>query len=231
MTEITLWFEGEYCDERKPIVIERNRTVFDLLMKFLKEVNQVDKYDILEFYVDIHYLNAYKDQIISKCKFLKNNTRIRVSEISKVIGGGCVQDFCDVSQNIYKDKDFCDKAPDWAKVTKGLNIDGKCSYKNCKAYDKTVTCRLGMFPNGFNLMSDFKQIRCPICNKNFHGDTPVFSSCQYKFEGSKIDENSGEYEDYITKYVSTPANGYRKFDEYKSGMVTWGSLIIYTKPL
>ena len=222
MTEITIRFHGDYCDKMKLIVIERNRTVFDLLMKFLEEMNLVDKYDKLVFLVGPKLINRFKDRVISECHFLRNLSRIKVL---------APRDFCVESKNIYKDKNFCDEAPDWAKVTKGLNIDGKCSYKNCKAYDKTVTCRLGMFPNGFNLMSNFKEIRCPICNNNFHGDTPVFSRCQYKFEGSKIDGNSGEHEDYITEYVSTPANGYRKFDEYKSGMVTWGSLIIYTKPL
>jgi hypothetical protein len=38
---------------------------------------------------------------------------------------------------------FSSSAPDWRKIRKGLNMEGKCKTKQCKAYDKKVWTPLG----------------------------------------------------------------------------------------
>ena len=59
-------------------------------------------------------------------------------------------------------KSFSSDAPDWRIINKGLNLEGICKNKNCKAFDKKVWTnkQFGLF----NLSKEVYKSPCPICN-------------------------------------------------------------------
>jgi hypothetical protein len=57
--------------------------------------------------------------------------------VLRLRGGGYTKEFADVSNPILaKDLQFSESAPIWREVCNGLNFEGMCKNKGCKAYNR-----------------------------------------------------------------------------------------------
>ena len=123
-------------------------------------------------------------------------------------------------------KNFNKNAPKWNIIDNGLNLAGKCENSDCKAYNKTVDCIIGL--GYFNLVANCDQAKCPMCKKEINVTTCTFCKCKYKLEGKKRTKEG-------TVQVNTPwkivEKDYEYYDPLKSGTVAWLKLIIQTKSL
>ena len=119
---------------------------------------------------------------------------------------------------------FVKNAPEWRRVHEGLNLFGKCINKDCKAFNKEV-----IHPKSntikFSIDQQKREIKCPICNKNFMPLTFGFWKCEYQIKGEKLYE--GDYEDIDINGKETREKYFEYFDPYKSGTTTWTSLEIF----
>ena len=70
-----------------------------------------------------------------------------------MVGGGIgVFDFVDVKIEKTKKLEFNKNAPEWRKVTKGLNIFGICENSECKAYKEEVVHKVGLDSDDKNMI-------------------------------------------------------------------------------
>lgn len=73
--------------------------------------------------------------------------------IIRLRGGGGVLSFADISNNdALKKVEFSCSAPQWRVVSRGLNIEGRCSNSHCQANGSMVICPIGL--NKFSLVHD-----------------------------------------------------------------------------
>lgn len=73
-------------------------------------------------------------------------------------------------------------APVWRIVGKGLNLEGKCTNKNCAAHGHRVVCKKGF--TAVNLLTE--RASCPVCQQIVQVKTCSFTSCSWMYEGRKI---------------------------------------------
>mmetsp|Transcript_4561 Transcript_4561/g.409 ORF Transcript_4561/g.409 Transcript_4561/m.409 type:complete len:92 (+) Transcript_4561:301-576(+) len=59
---------------------------------------------------------------------------------------------------------FSKTAPDYRIISKGLNLEGTCSNKDCEVYNKSAWCKHGFGDFNFNMIT--KISKCPICKEN-----------------------------------------------------------------
>jgi hypothetical protein len=84
----------------------------------------------------------------------------------------------------------------WSRsVGHGLCIEGKCTNRNCKAYEQTVIHN--------NSFKDFDFItstnaKCPTCRERIKPERPGFCKCFYKISGVKLGEEGQIFETHWT---------------------------------
>ena len=119
---------------------------------------------------------------------------------------------------------FSTNAPKWRKVCEGLNLFGKCNYNKCEAYKKEVIYTVGINKK-FDFNSQKKEIKCPICNKNFIPLTLGFWKCEYQIKGEKL--KNGEYIRININGRETKGDDFEYFDTDENGTTTWNELIVF----
>ena len=135
-------------------------------------------------------------------------------------------DFVDVDK-LTKPKylKFSRSAPKWRNVSKGLNLFGKCSNKKCEAYNKEV-----IYIVGINIKFDFninkKEIKCPMCSKNFIPYTMGFWKCEYQIKGERF--RNGDFQPVDISGKETKGDNFEYYDPYTNQTTYWSSLIIFT---
>ncbi len=142
----------------------------------------------------------------------------------KIYGAGInALEFVDVvtkTKNLF----FSKNAPKWRKVSKGLNLFGKCINKKCQAYDNEVVFKVGINIK-FDFNSDRKEIKCPICSKNFIPNTMGFWKCEYQIKGEKF--RNGEYQEVEINGRETKGDEFEYYDPYANQTAFWSSLTIF----
>ncbi|RMX61978.1 hypothetical protein DD238_008186 [Peronospora effusa] len=133
--------------------------------------------------------------------------------------------FVDVSNNsLITARKFSPDAPEWRLVSKGLNIEGRCRNRECRAYRSMIIDRKEFVP--FNLMRD-DDIECPICHCEVRPITCGFYGCAWRFEGVTGSENLS----ICSQWNDASGDMYHRFDpDEVNGSVEWASLLILTKP-
>jgi len=111
---------------------------------------------------------------------------------------------------------FSDSAPDWRYCRKGINIEGKCENKDCKAYGCMVIHMHGF--GMFDLINS--EAKCPICKQPIKPVKPGFSSCLWKITYMKEDGAFGVLPQHKV------GDEYQTYDELKAGMCTYQFLQI-----
>ena len=120
---------------------------------------------------------------------------------------------------------FSSKAPKWREVVQGLNLFGKCINKKCEAYNAEVIHAVGI-NRKFDFNMDRKEIKCPICSKNFVPITMGFWKCEYQIKGEKFKD--GDYQEIDINGKETKGDDFEYYDPYKSGTTSWSSLFVFT---
>ena len=158
---------------------------------------------------------------------IQNGDELKVEYLSKIYGGLCSIDFIDIDKLTKTKKlKFSKEAPKWRKVSIGLNLFGKCINKKCKAFNEEV-----IHPVGINVKFDFnsddrKNIKCPICSKNFVPITMGFWKFEYQIKGEKL--KNGDYKKVNLNGKETKGDDFEYFDPYKNETVSWSKLMIFT---
>ena len=104
-----------------------------------------------------------------------------------------------------------------------MNLFGKCINKKCEAYNNEVVFRAGINVK-FDINLRSREIKCPICSKNFIPLTTGFWKCEYQIKGEKLKD--GEYIKVDIKGKETKENDFEYYDTNKEGTVFWSNLII-----
>ena len=159
---------------------------------------------------------------------LKNGDIFNTELENKLYGAGGLGmfEFLDVDESTKpKNLEFSESAPKWRRASIGLNLFGKCINKYCKAYKKEVIYTAGI-NNKFDFNSDKREIKCPICSKNFIPMTMGFWKCEYQIKGEKL--KNGDYEEVDINGKETKGDNFEYYDPYKNSTTYWSSLMIFT---
>jgi len=145
---------------------------------------------------------------------IKNKSTIHM--VLRLRGGG-PGEFVDVEKsNALVKRQFSDSAPDWRICCKGINIEGKCENRSCKAYGQMV---IHMHHFGvFDLINS--EAKCPICDQRIRPIKPGFSYCLWNITYKKAD---GAYGVLPTHRVGAE---YQTYDEVQAGTCTFDFLQI-----
>ena len=209
---------------RKPYhdeIIERrssNETLEDLLKRGIKEEN----FQILcrASIIDSHNYSGF-------IEYVKKNGRFRVLISIPYRGGGCSFEFVDYDNGKTTKLKFSKNAPEWRRVREGLNLFGKCINKDCKAFNKEV---IDPKSNNikFSIDQQKREIKCPICYKNFMPLTFGFWKCEYQIKGVRL--KNGEYEDVNINGKETKGDDFEYYDPSDNGTSFWDSLTVFVCP-
>ncbi|KAE9296509.1 hypothetical protein PF008_g23983 [Phytophthora fragariae] len=156
---------------------------------------------------------------------IRNESTLHLS--ARVLGGFTIppRTFADVSDgSILTAVEFSPDAPEWRWCSQGLNIEGRCLNRNCRAFRRMIIDRKKF--EVFNLIRD-DNVRCPICKTNVKLITCGLYDCCWRFEGVKANTRM------CTSSPWEEARGYvyHRFDaDENNGSVEWTSLVITTKP-
>jgi len=144
-------------------------------------------------------------------------------------GGGGFPNFVDISKGNFVDLKFSKKAPDWRVCYNGLNIEGICKFKSCKANQQQVICPI-YNAEVFDLILDREKVKCPKCHNNVEPMSCGFTSCSYSWAGTKINkEDNNNLVKYRLQKWESIGKEYRYFDPMKSGSCQWAQLKIFVK--
>ena len=97
-------------------------------------------------------------------------------------------------------------------------------YKNCQAFKQEVIYKVRINTK-FNFNSQKKEIRCPMCNKNFIPLTVGFWKCEYQIKGEKF--KNGEYITVNINGKETKGDNFEYFDANENGKASWTELVIF----
>ena len=220
--------DSNFNISRKPYyyeIIERrssNETLEDLLKRGIKEEECNIYYDIRSFNNKIRSY-SYSDFI----EYVKEGFfPVLILDIP-IRGGGCPFEFVDYDNGKTTKLKFSKNAPKWRRVHEGLNLFGKCINKDCKAFNKEV-----IDPKSNNIKFSIEQqkreIKCPICDKNFMPLTFGFWKCEYQIKGVRL--KNGEYEDVNINGKETKGDDFEYYDPSDNGTSFWDSLTVFVCP-
>ena len=179
----------------------------------------------------IRFILKYKDQILDDTKpfnfyEIKTNSDLTL-EIKQSGNKEAGIMFNDVTKNNFKILKPSKDAPDWRYICRGLNIEGICENKKCKAYNKNVFCPMVEFEI-FDLILNSELVICPMCKSNFDAKTCAFYDCFYSFSGIKYDENNQQIK--IANQEFPKVGKECKYLVYtESDLVKWKRLMIIVK--
>ena len=74
-------------------------------------------------------------------------------------------------------------------------------------------------------MNKKKEIKCPICNKNFSLKTLGFWKNEYQIKGEKL--KNGEYSEVDINGRETKDDDFEYFDANETGTTTWTTLLVF----
>eukprot|EP00735_Rhodelphis_limneticus_P008748 TRINITY_DN2237_c0_g2::TRINITY_DN2237_c0_g2_i1::g.6704::m.6704 TRINITY_DN2237_c0_g2::TRINITY_DN2237_c0_g2_i1::g.6704 ORF type:complete len:382 (-),score=20.94,sp/P0DJ25/RL40_TETTS/60.23/2e-29,ubiquitin/PF00240.18/6.6e-23,Rad60-SLD/PF11976.3/9.9e-14,zf-RING_2/PF13639.1/6.8e+02,zf-RING_2/PF13639.1/1.3e-06,zf-Apc11/PF12861.2/8.1e+02,zf-Apc11/PF12861.2/0.0049,zf-rbx1/PF12678.2/5.4e+03,zf-rbx1/PF12678.2/0.0025,zf-C3HC4_3/PF13920.1/1.8e+02,zf-C3HC4_3/PF13920.1/0.0047,RINGv/PF12906.2/0.83,zinc_ribbon_4 len=149
--------------------------------------------------------------------------------VLRLRGGGPEMAFVNLSdRSIIEQVAFSKDAPFWRYVTKGLNIEGKCSNAQCKVYKKSVWCKIGL--GDFDLIIDNAKIHCPSCQQYVVPVTCGFYGCYYRHYGTRMQGNgiAQKPQNVSSDWHSAPGENLTYFNPQDS-TVSWARLLISTQ--
>ena len=205
-------------------IIERrssNETLEDLLKRGIKETMYDIYFDkrrlMLSTYSYSEFIECVKEgffPVLILCDSIRG-------------GGGCSFEFVDYDNGKTTKLQFSKNAPKWRRVEEGLNLFGKCINKYCEAFNKEV---IDPKSNNikFSIDQQKREIKCPICRKNFIPLTFGFWKCEYQIKGVRL--KNGEYEDVNINGKETKGDDFEYYDPSDNGTSYWDSLTVFVCP-
>jgi hypothetical protein len=153
----------------------------------------------------------------------KSNYNILVVQLNRNIGGDCAMNFTDLSKQIIEEIYFSSQAPSYRKVSKGINICGKCKCRKCPAFKKEVVVPKANVKE-FNLIKERYNIECPECGSIIASETLCFYLCEYKIKGRKIVDTGLSPFEFSGKASKKECVQY--FSPNKNGEATFADLTV-----
>ena len=102
-------------------------------------------------------------------------------------------------------------APKWRAIDWGLNLEGRCENRSCKAFGKMVIMRMGS-PIIYKLgLPHKKPTNCPMCHQYVKPETCGFFGCSFRFLG--IMETKNGPKKYKSEWKGISGQEYHRFDE------------------
>lgn len=135
--------------------------------------------------------------------------------------------FVDVSNNSgLQYIKFSQTAPRWRIVKPGLCLEGKCLNESCVAHKEQVFINIGY--KQFNVLTDAnaETSKCPVCSRYVEPSTCGFTNCLWRWWGIKKPEKGLPPVEIPPCHWNEVDNEYVRFDEERSGTVTWQKLIL-----
>lgn len=144
-------------------------------------------------------------------------------------GGGCSMTFVDVSnKNGPQKRKWSSRAPNWRIAHGGLNLEGKCTNRECEAYRQMVIIPMGLCVT-FQLGMPGYTTKCPMCYEHVNVDTCGFSNCEWRTFGIKKTKTGG-FERFKSEWTEADDNYYR-FDEKRNGVCDWTYLVLESRSM
>lgn len=150
---------------------------------------------------------------------LRENAKRR-NEVECDFGGN----FADIT-NGGKEFQWNKNAPEWRIASKGFSLEGKCTNKDCRAYNNNVIINMGvpcLFKLG--LPTDDQQTKCPLCEKHVKAVNCGFNNCEFRYKALVETDEGLEKKESDWKEIK---DVYYTFDESKS--LKYSSLVIEVK--
>lgn len=160
--------------------------------------------------------------------------------ILRLRGGGPAPSFNFASMSAGRKLTFSSEAPSYRIIRHGYNVEGKCTNKECEAYDKLVWSNLGFkyskkddwekdITVGFNVAVVVHEVRCPICKCFLDSETISncgFYQCEYAFRGYEKGK-----EELVKKRGRVAYDDGIEYHDSKDSSTEWNYLIIAVRPL
>ncbi|CAI5729403.1 unnamed protein product [Hyaloperonospora brassicae] len=133
--------------------------------------------------------------------------------------------FADVSDgSLLTAHEFSPDAPEWRVCSKGLNIEGRCKNRDCRAFRHMIIDRKKFAL--FNLIQD-DNVRCPMCRSKVDPVTCGLYDCCWRYEGTKASDRLS----MCSQWKDAKGHVYHRFDrDENGGSVEWESLLMAVKP-
>jgi hypothetical protein len=119
-----------------------------------------------------------------------------------------------------------------AKITRGLNLRGKCPNQQCESYKKQVVVPVGF--EKCDVIDKLAESKCPICKEFFEPDTFIYFDCKYQVRGTYIDltlKSNSKIRIEPNSWESTDSKKIHSFAPDGSRTKNWLELEILAKPL
>ena len=136
--------------------------------------------------------------------------------------------YIDTSIDLKNEIPFTLEGIEWRKVSKGINLIGKCRNQNCKAYNEDVIA-----PYGYNKYDflDKPKARCPICDMKIQVSSCALYKCGVSFKGFLYNTKSNKMKeieiiDFTSSNISVKY--YNPFDQSDENL-SWNKLSVDTK--
>ena len=106
----------------------------------------------------------------------------------------------------------------WRKITRGINLFGKCENEKCEAYNCEVIQMIKDLE--FDATKNNGTLECPMCGCKSKLSNIGFYNCYYNFSGTKYDEEKEEikkfgiYIPYFSDSVISDDNKVKVNDKY-----------------
>ena len=210
----------------------QDEIVSNMILRFAKFINVDLK--LIKFLFNTEDLKYSNKKIKDLSNQNTKNYFIELIQCGDMAGGSVVMKFTDISKDKKKYLKFSKDAPNYRKVSKGLNIFGICQNKKCEAYKEEVVYipeNMVLEDNKyfkFYLNEEIENMKCPICHKIIKSKTVGFYKCEYQIIGTKIED--GDKIEYDSKPKETKDDKFEYFDPEENGEVQWIKLIIYVLP-
>uniref|UniRef100_A0AAV1TJU9 Uncharacterized protein n=1 Tax=Peronospora matthiolae TaxID=2874970 RepID=A0AAV1TJU9_9STRA len=143
-----------------------------------------------------------------------------------MLRGGCnLRTFADVTDgSLLTAVEFSLKAPKWRVCSRGVNVEGRCKNRSCRAFGSMIVDPKGFVL--FNLIQD--DVRCPMCRWKVVPVTCGLYDCCWRYEGIKASDNVS----VCSKWKDARGHVYHRFDcDENGGTVEWESLLMAVKPV
>jgi len=144
-------------------------------------------------------------------------------------GGGPGMNFVDITQESKAiTQKWSNTAPDWRVASPGLCLEGKCTNKDCRAYNSWVVINRNM--GTYDMARDQHTNKCPMCSKYVETKKCAFNNCCYAYTGVMLQTNGEPPKKVTMQDMIDVGDHYKLFDPKETGEATWLSLKIVTKP-
>lgn len=117
-------------------------------------------------------------------------------------------------------------APEWLRVSPGLNIQGRCDNKLCRAYQRIVV------NGGYTgaITPDDLSTTCPVCSTRFQPAAYIFTDCCWAYDSRQFGSN-WQTQDVGSTWQHVTCDQYQRFQAWPRYSTDRHVVIFSVQPL